>query len=115
MQEGRRERGGGSQGRPEVEMNDCENLLRAKPQPAGVQIDRTDTDTDTGVCVPHLQLAGWALQAEKSTRREKERGGQGVTPNKAKCILWCVAQTTSLNKLMHGSHNKKRTRRKGGK
>lgn len=39
---------GGSQGRPEVEMNDCENLLRAKPQPAGVQIDRTDTDT--GVC-----------------------------------------------------------------
>lgn len=50
------EQEGGSQGRPEVEMNDCENQLRAKPQPAGVQIDRTDTDT--GVCVPHLQLAG---------------------------------------------------------
>lgn len=73
MQEGSRERGGGSQGRPEVEMNDCENLLRAKPQPAGVQIDRTDTDT--GVCVPHLQLTGWALQAEKSTRRVRKREG----------------------------------------
>lgn len=35
---------GASQVRAEVEMNDCENLLRAKPQPAGVQIDRKEID-----------------------------------------------------------------------
>lgn len=63
MREGRTEKGGGSQCRPEVEMNDCENLLRAKPQPAGVQIDRTDTDT--GVCATPathwVSIASWEI------------------------------------------------------
>lgn len=84
---------GASQVRAEVEMNDCENLLRAKPQPAGVQIDRKEIDIDRYMCV--------SLSPSLSVR------GRKVPPNKAKCILWCVeTQTTSLNKLMHGSHNK---------
>lgn len=42
---------GASQVRAEVEMNDCENLLRAKPQPAGVQIDRKEIDIHRYMCV----------------------------------------------------------------
>lgn len=34
--------------------------------------------------MPHLQLTGCALQAEKSTRREKERGGAGSDAKQSK-------------------------------
>lgn len=71
-------RSGGSQGRPEVEMNDCENLLRGKPQPAGVQIDRTDIQ----VCVCHTCSS--LGEHCKLRNRLEERGGLGGDAKQSK-------------------------------